>query len=522
MLDWEELDAAGKEAIRLLSEADYLTFLRLWFQLQQGEKWRVNWHHRLIAHEITQMVVHDERSNLVINVPPGSGKTENLSIHAPAWMVLKCRKFRNLNISFSNALTARNSKRTRDLIASPEWQSLWPSEFGTNQAEEWQLIDRRKKPIAEVVSRSAGGQITGGRGGYVGPGFSGWVLLDDFDKPDDMFSEVKRTRNHQLLTNTVRSRRGDKSRDNPTPVVAIQQRLHALDSSAFMLAGKMGLKFRHVKVPALVTMEYLDSLPEWLQPYAWADVMTEPPVVINGVKYWSFCPSTESAEDLADLWQSDPYTFASQYQQEPETLSGGIFREDDFLYYGDQANGADVPDPAFYEYRIITADTAQKTEERHDFTVFNEWGVSAGNLYKLRTLRGKWEADRLRGHFLSFVRAAWADNGPIKGNLRAVYVEDKSSGTGLIQEASSQLPIKPTAVQRSRDKLTRAMDAQPHHKAGKVRLRYGDPDNVSFVAEVCDFKADDTHKHDDQTDTMLDAIDQVCIQPATRRRVGVL
>lgn len=521
MIEWETTNPAERLAIKLLSEQSFLTFQRLWFQIQQGEKWRVNWHHRLIAHEVERLV-SGERGNLVINVPPGSGKTEMLSISAPAWMVVKCDKFRNLNVSFSNTLSTRNSRRTRDLIASDEWQSLWPSTFGTNQADEWQLIDHRKKPIAEVVSRSAGGQITGGRGGYVGTGFSGWVLLDDFDKPDDMFSEVKRKRNHQLLTNTIRSRRGDKSVTYQTPIISIQQRLHVNDSSAFMLSGKMGLKFRHIKVPALVTLDYLMALPEWLQPYAFADVLSQPPVTINGVEYYSFCPATESAEDLAALWQSDPYTFLSQYQQDPDTLTGGIFAEDGFLYYGSTEDGADVATPPYFEYRFITADTAQKTAERNDFSVFVEWGVLEGNLYRLDMLRGKWEAKELRQKFISFVAAAWAKNGNVKGTLRAVLVEDKSSGTGLIQEAASHLPIQPTAVQRSRDKLTRAMDVQPHHAAKRVRLPYGDPHNVSFVAEVCSFSADDSHPHDDQTDNMMDALEQVCIKPATKRRAGVL
>ncbi len=521
MIEWELLEDAQKVAIKLLSEESFLTFQRLWFQIQQGDRWRVNWHHRWIAHEVEQIVAGN-RCNLVINVPPGSGKTEMLSISAPAWMVLKCERFRNLNISYSNTLTTRNSRRTRDLIASNEWQALWPSTFGTNQADEWQLINYRKKPIAEVVSRSAGGQITGGRGGYVSAEFSGWVMLDDFDKPDDMFSDVKRGRNHQLLTNTIRSRRGDKSVNYATPIVSIQQRLHVYDSSAFMLSGKMGLKFRHIKVPALVTMDYLLTLPEWLQPYAFADVLSHEPVEINGVQYWSFCPVTESATDLAALWEADPYTFLSQYQQEPDALSGGIFAEDSFLYYGSVEDGADVATPPYFEYRFITADTAQKTAERNDFSVFCEWGVINGDLYLINILRGKWEAKELRQNFISFVRNAWARNDNVAGVLREVLVEDKSSGTGLIQEAASQLPIKPTAVQRSRDKLTRAMDVQPHHSAKRVRLPYGHPANVSFVAEVCSFSPDDSHKHDDQTDNMIDALERVCIKPATQRRVGVL
>jgi predicted phage terminase large subunit-like protein len=513
MIEWEDCSPAKRQALRLLSEADYLTFLRIWFQITQGEKWQVNWHHRLLARK-AQEIITERPHNVVINVPPGAGKTETLSIHAPAWMVVKVPKFRNLNISFSDSLTKRNSRRTRDLIASEEFQELWPRTFGTNQADEWQLVTRQGKTVAEVVSRSAGGQITGGRGGYIGPNFSGWVLLDDVDKPDDVFSEVRRKRTHQLLVNTVRSRRGDKSRKHPTPILAIQQRLHVDDSSAFMVSGGMGLTFEHVSIPALVTLDYLMALPEDIRPYALADCLGSESVTVGGVEYWSFWPANEDVKDLVQLWESDPYTFTSQYMQQPELLSGGIFRPDDFgLYEPD-----DVP---HWEYRFITVDTAQKTGERHDFSVINHWGMYQGNLHRINGIRGKWEAHELRTRFVQFVRECYDLNGPIHGNLRAVDVEDKSSGTGLIQEASQQLPVKITAVQRSRDKLTRALDAQPHHRGGRVKLRAGDPSNPEFIAEVCSFNADDTHKHDDQTDTMIDAIDRAFIT-ATKPRAGVL
>jgi predicted phage terminase large subunit-like protein len=153
---------------------------------------------------------------------------------------------------------------------------------------------------------------------------------------------------------------------------------------------------------------------------------------------------------------------------------------------------------------------------------YDENGNRAAN-YKAeveRLTRAKIEAKQLRIDFEAFVKAAWADNNPVNGNLRAVYVEDKSSGTGLIQEMKGRLPIQITAVQRNVDKYTRAMDCQPHQ--GRVKLRQGDPSNYDFVTEVCSFQADDSHEHDDQTDTMMDAIDKVIIAPAVRPKAFIL
>ena len=74
-----------------------------------------------------------------------------------------------------------------------------------------------------------------------------------------------------------------------------------------------------------------------------------------------------------------------------------------------------------------------------------------------------------------------------------------------------------TAVQRNTDKFTRAMDAQPHHKAKKVALPLDDPQNYEMVSEVASFTHNDSHRFDDQTDVMMDAIDYVFIQPHTNK-----
>lgn len=49
--------------------------------------------------------------------------------------------------------------------------------------------------------------------------------MDYFNKSLDMFSETKRAADNRLLVNTIRSRRGERSEENPTPIISIQQRL---------------------------------------------------------------------------------------------------------------------------------------------------------------------------------------------------------------------------------------------------------------------------------------------------------
>jgi len=96
--------------------------------------------------------------------------------------------------------------------------------------------------------------------------------------------------------------------------------------------------------------------------------------------------------------------------------------------------------------------------------------------------------------------------------LRGMYVEDKVSGTGLIQTLRREgIPVVP--VQRNRDKISRAHDAAPFIESGNVVLPHDAPWLSDFLAEVAAFPAG---AHDDQLDPMFDAINLVQKLPAIK------
>lgn len=508
-IEWEGLTPAERLCLAAAGETSPLAFTALWYNVTQGDGLRVNWHH-LYFDWVAKRVLDGTFQNVVINIPPGGTKTEFWSIHFPVYCMAVFPRVRVLNTSYSKDLAAENSERSRALVRSAEFQSFYPFVIGKDRVDDW-TVERDGRRVHQIFSRPSGGQITGVRGGYMGDTFSGYVMADDWDKIDDLFSEAKRNKSHVRLTNTLRSRRADSN----TPFLFIQQRGHVDDSTAFILSGGMGLKVdKHVIIPAMLDQDYIDHLPDGIRERCEADVKAGE--CVDG--RWSYWPEKDSISDLLALRDAHPYTFMSQYQQEPDKLDGGVFAADDFVYFGDVDEGADMPLPLKMDYRFITADTAQKTNTWNDWTVFAEWGVSDGVLYRLNYQRARMKADQLRRDFTSFVNASHAKNSAPNGNLRAVLVEDKSSGTGLIQEVGGKLPLRVTPVQRNRDKLTRAMDAQPHHIARKVALPYGDVSNFEFVSEVASFSHDDSHKHDDQTDVMIDAIDFAFIQPAIGRK----
>ena len=220
MLIWEDLTPAQKRAIKEISEYSFEKMIRIWFQLLQGQKFLSNWHFSLLCWKVEQ-IIKGEAQNVIFNITPGSGKTEIFSIHMPVYAMIRSKKVRNLNLSFSDGLVQQNSSRVKEIIGSPEFQELWPCKLSKASSKDITALNESGKVWLQLNSRAIGGQVTGLRGGYMDDFFTGMLTLDDPDKPDDMFSPVRRASIHTRLKNTVRSRR----MKDTTPCVVVQQRL---------------------------------------------------------------------------------------------------------------------------------------------------------------------------------------------------------------------------------------------------------------------------------------------------------
>jgi predicted phage terminase large subunit-like protein len=532
ILEWAELSIAEKAVIKDMSLQSFLDFTKIWFEIDQGENLRINWHHQMMADAAESVISRSlHEKNLIINVPPGGTKTEFFSVHLPAYLYARQNegdidKYRNLNISFSDTLVKRNSRRTRDLISSSEFQEVWPSSFGVNQAEEWDIRDEAGKVLAQTISRASGGQVTGTRAGHFGAKYSGHIMLDDYNKPDDMFSETKRKSANRLLVNTIRSRRGDKSAEHPTPIISIQQRLHVQDATGFMMSNGMGMSFKQVVIPALISKEYIDSLDEPYRKMCWETVKDTDFVEVGGIKYWSYWPDMESVHDLLALWERDEYTFLSQYQQEPKELTGNLVDTAKFKRY-DQ-----LPE---LEWRAIYVDTnSGKIEDHNDYTVFTLAGKGVdGNMYIIDVERGKWDPEQLL-HKAIEVWDKWKTDADDKSKVRYMAIEDKQAGQGLITTLKKKrvIPLKQIPRGAGQNKLVRCQNVIPQINGGEVfipQLYNDNGDKVRTVvysngsyagethwvpaalAEVAGFSADDSHENDDIWDTWMDAIDDMLI-----------
>jgi predicted phage terminase large subunit-like protein len=186
----------------------------------------------------------------------------------------------------------------------------------------------------------------------------------------------------------------------------------------------------------------------------------------------------------------------SLYQCNP-TIPGGNFFLDDWIKWWQV-----LPK---LKYKFIVADTSHKEKDVNDFSVFQCWGYGIDdNIYILDKKRGKWPAPDLRIQAELFyrkhnTRRLKADD-PI---LRGMYIEDKASGIGLIQELR-RLRLNINEIPRHHDKLYRAQDVSHFMQAGRVFLNTKIDDMDNLTKEMREFP---NSEFDDDIDTLMSAVE---------------
>jgi len=271
------------------------------------------------------------------------------------------------------------------------------------------------------------------------------------------------------------------------------QRLHEADPSGHIISSELG--YDHLCIP----MEFEKGRMSATS-IGWTDPRKDDGELLDPVRF----PQEVIDRDKVAMGS---YAWAGQMQQRPSPSGGGIFREEWWQYMS-------TPPPI--EWRAIYADTAQKTKEANDYSVFQCWGRSkTGRAVLLDMVRGKFEAPEL----LERARMFWAKHAAFEGlgALRAFKIEDKVSGTGLIQQLKREgKPVIP--IKRATDKLTRAYDAAPFIEAGQVVLLRDVPHLSDMLTEASAFP---NGVHDDTLDPMMDAVSDQ-LTPTTAPRVRSL
>ena len=460
-----------------LLQSGFKTWFLYMFKLIEGRPFIVEPIHNELF-EYYQDVFDGKLWRCNINIPPRAGKT-TLQEYFTCFCITNNPKSNIIYTSYSQTLLAEISSKVASILEHPAYKAMYPVKYQIEE-ENTELVDNfwrdylhendgKNTYSARKITTYAGGialfasigsQITGYGAGVRGSQkFSGFLAIDDAQKPADSRSQVLRDKVIRYYEETLLSRL-----NNPqTPIVNIQQRLHMEDLSGIL---QEKYNFKTLKKPLLDENEVCQI------------------------------PSQYTPERIRELQQNN-YVFQAQFQQCPIILGGQVVKRDYFKYYS-------VSTKYKYKRVLMAADTAMKVQEHNDFSVFLVGGVTLDNkLHILEMVRGKWEAPELEKVAVNLWNKYKRD--PETGTCcNGLYIEDKASGTGLIQGLKSKYGIPVIGLQVSSDKLTRIEDVLPYIEAGNVFLpeneNYGT--NPDLLKECEAFSRDMSHSHDDIVDTL--------------------
>jgi hypothetical protein len=111
-----------------LARRCFRDFIRLaWHVVEPARDLIPAWHVDAIAEHL-QAVSEGRITNLLINVPPGHGKSLIVSVLFPAWQWIRSEQgaqWRGLFASYNSGLATRDSVRCRALLESPWYRGTF-------------------------------------------------------------------------------------------------------------------------------------------------------------------------------------------------------------------------------------------------------------------------------------------------------------------------------------------------------------------------------------------------------------
>ncbi len=445
-----------------LLRQDFVTFAtRCFHDLNPQAELAMNWHLQVIAAKLTA-VREGKIRRLIINLPPRHLKSLMASIAFPAYCLGHDASAQILCVSYAQDLADKLARDCRSIMMSPWYRQMFPTRLAPHRQAVQEFITTRQ---GYRLATSTGGVLTG-RGADI-------ILIDDPLKPEEALSEAQRQGGNEWYDHTLYSRLNDKRHG---AIVIIMQRLHEDDLVGHVLGQE---PWEVLSFPAIAEAEEAHQIETIWGPRCFARRQGE-----------ALHPDREPLETLEHIRRTiGEYNFAGQYQQSPAPLGGGLVKAEWFKRYG--ANER----PESFDRILQSWDTANKATELSDFSVCTTWGIKGKDFYLLNVLRKRLEYPALK-------RAVREQQSLFNANV--VLIEDKASGTQLIQELIADGFHRVTRYKPECDKIMRLHAQTAIIENGFVHLPEAAPWLAEYLHEMTVFPKG---KHDDQVDSTAQFLD---------------
>src|SRR6185437_7900863 len=363
---------------------------------------------------------------LIINLSPRHLKSFAASVVFPAFLLGHDPTKKILSVTYAQDLSDHLARKSRSLMTSAFYQALFDARISKGRDA---VADFETTAGGYRLSTSIGGVLTG-RGADI-------IILDDPIKADDAQSDTRRRSVNERYDNTIRSRLNNQETG---AIIIVMQRLHADDLVAHVQETEGW------EILALPAIAEHDETYQIATPYGPKQVGRRAGEVLQ--------PSLVSLGRLeAQRRAMTEYHFYAQYQQNPQPRAGLIVKREWITFY-------DRHDPPQnFEQVVQSWDTANKDSELANYSVCTTWGKTNRNMYLL-------DVFRRRLNFPELKRAVREQASHHNADL--VLIEDKASGTSLIQELKTDGFWKVQAAPRlDGDKIMRL-----HGQTAKIANGY--------------------------------------------------
>lgn len=453
-----DLRRQGRDRVRQLAQNNLYAFFRAVFGVvEPGATFLDARHYRVLSHALESVALGDTK-RLLIAIPPRHGKSLLGSVVLPCWMLGRDPSLRIIAASYGDQLAKDFSLKSRDLLRSEEFQSIFPDvEFHPSG----QSLDK-------LLTMTGGYRIATSIGGVVTGRGCDLAIVDDPIKAFDASSEVARNAAYDWFKSSLMSRF-----DKPSEarIVVIAQRLHQ-DDLIGRLRDESGWTI--LEMPG----------------EAWREQVFD----LGGDEQWVFRPGdllfperfdqNALRQQKHDLGEA---AFSAQILQRPVPAGGALFKLKNFQRY------KDLPPRSHIESIVQSWDPAFVDGDINAYTVCTTWAISGQKLYLVDVFRQRLEFPQLELKIPELRKKFSADK---------VILERAGVGAAVVQKLEHlQRPDRWLYdVLPKLGKVERAVVQTPKIERGRVYFPVEAEWLETFEAEVLAFPHS---RYTDQVDSMV-------------------